>query len=393
MEALFNFIISCGIGLTFFLIVQLLILKKKSVQDKILVFIFLIILVYLLISYTSTNNYDHLSIALFLLNDPIEFLLGTFILLYVKSFTSNSNHFFKDHKHYFIPTLVYYVFFSFPIFVSYLKGRYLFPYLNSIDNTHQDLFLAFLMIFLNTYIVLALREFYKYQRQLKNHFSTIHRHNNIWIKRMLISILVVCFIDLGVSIIDSAFNLELDISDFLTPIASVMLMYYLGYNAVNKTQLLAPIGEPFQGKELVRKEDKQNAFFTADEVENHTIKIKEQLRVHQLFLDENLDLKTLAKAVGISDKKLSTFINQELKTTFYDLINFYRIEAVKQKLSSPDYNELTIIAIANDCGFKSKTTFNRIFKKETQLSPSVYKKKYQKSSQISAIASFEPLKH
>lgn len=392
MTALFSFIITCGIGLTLFLLIQLFKIKKKNTPDKILISIFIIIFNFLSISYTNTNNYNNLSFFLFLFNDPIELLLGPLLFIYVKSLTTKSKKTFKRHQKHFIPTFIYFLLVTFPVFVSYIKGKYIFYYLKIIDHDYENLVLAFLIIYLNTYVILALKTFYKYQNQLKNQYSTIHKHKSIWIKRMLIGILSVCFIDLFFSLTDLYFGTEIDISNYLTPIASVVLMYYLGYNAINKTQLLIPIKTELIEKEFPKKENRSNLFFTEDEVKNYTLKIKEQLSLKQLFLDENLDLKTLANAVEISDKKLSTFINQELKTTFYDLINFYRIKAVKEKLSSSENNDLTIIAIANDCGFKSKTTFNRIFKKETHLSPSEYKKKYQKPIKISTIASFEPLK-
>lgn len=393
MTALFSFLIACGIGLTVFLLIQLFKIKKKNIQDKILISIFIVIFNFLAISYTSENNYDNLSIFLFLFNDPIEFILGPLLYIYVKSLIGNPQHLFKTHLKHFTPTLIYFLIVTLPTFISYLKNKYIFSYLKIIDHDYEDLFLAILIIYLNIYTAFALKEFYTYQNQLKNEYSTIHKHKSIWIKRMLVGILVVCFIDCIISMIDLFWDIELDISDYLTPLATVLLMYYLGYNALNKTQILSPTQVKTAQTTIPKKESKQTILFTVNEIHQHRTRIDEQLKTHQLFLYENLNLQTLAKAIEISDKKLSTFINQVLKTTFYDLINHYRIEAVKEKLASSKYNDLTIIAIANDCGFKSKTTFNRIFKKETNMSPSEYKKKHQKTLQKSTIASYEPVEH
>ena len=60
---------------------------------------------------------------------------------------------------------------------------------------------------------------------------------------------------------------------------------------------------------------------------------------------------------------------------FNDFINHYRIEAVKEKLSAGEHNTTTLLGIAYDCGFNSKATFNRAFKKSTTLSPNEYLKK------------------
>jgi AraC-like DNA-binding protein len=62
-------------------------------------------------------------------------------------------------------------------------------------------------------------------------------------------------------------------------------------------------------------------------------------------------------------------INQGFRLNFNDLINQYRIEAVKQKLKAGEQKTQTLLGIAYDCGFNSKATFNRAFKKATGQSP------------------------
>ena len=54
---------------------------------------------------------------------------------------------------------------------------------------------------------------------------------------------------------------------------------------------------------------------------------------------------------------------------FNDFVNHYRIEAIKEKLNNGEHNTSTLLGIALDCGFNSKATFNRAFKKSTSLSP------------------------
>jgi AraC-like DNA-binding protein len=85
-------------------------------------------------------------------------------------------------------------------------------------------------------------------------------------------------------------------------------------------------------------------------------------------------LNKLAKHIPTTDKKLSLLLNQYMNTTFYDFVNAYRVQSVKEKLASVDFDNLTLLGIAYESGFKSKTSFNRIFKKETGFSPSEYKK-------------------
>ncbi|MGY5351245.1 helix-turn-helix domain-containing protein [Wenyingzhuangia sp. IMCC45533] len=388
MSTIFNFSIACGIGIIIFMLIPLFKTKKKTIQDKLLISILVVIFNFLAIVYTNTNDLTILTLFFLVFTDPIEFILGPLIYVYVKSLISNPDKIVKKYLKHFVPAVVYLLVITLPKILSYLKGNYLFDYVAFVDNENEKILPVLFMLYLNIYILLSLKSFTQYQSQLKNQFSTIHKHKSIWIKRMLTGILVVCFIDLLMMIGNLVFNFKIDISEFATPLASVILVYYLGYNAINKTKLLIPYDE--QTENIATKNaTHQTITFGESEINKYKKLIHQYLEIEQLYLNEDLNLLLLSKKIGMSDKKLSAYINHVLNTTFYDLINHYRINAIKQKLSNPRCNDMTIIAIANDCGFKSKTTFNRIFKKETGMLPSVYKKTYQKSLQMSTVASIE----
>lgn len=72
-------------------------------------------------------------------------------------------------------------------------------------------------------------------------------------------------------------------------------------------------------------------------------------------------------------------INQVEAKNFYDYINLKRIEEFKKLVAQPDSQKYTLLALAYDCGFNSKTSFNRNFKKATGLSPSQYLKEVKVS--------------
>lgn len=76
----------------------------------------------------------------------------------------------------------------------------------------------------------------------------------------------------------------------------------------------------------------------------------------------------------ISNKKLSELLNQHMNTNFYNLINEYRIQEVKEKLNQGESEKYTVMAIAYDCGFQSKASFYRIFKQKVGVSPSEFVK-------------------
>ena len=72
-------------------------------------------------------------------------------------------------------------------------------------------------------------------------------------------------------------------------------------------------------------------------------------------------------------------INQELQKNFYQFINEYRVNEVKQKLADESFNHLKIISLAFDAGFNSKASFNRVFKSYTGLTPKNFRAKSSNS--------------
>jgi AraC-like DNA-binding protein len=92
------------------------------------------------------------------------------------------------------------------------------------------------------------------------------------------------------------------------------------------------------------------------------------------YLDCELTLGRLAETLNVSPHNLSEVINTKLKQNFYDLVNSYRVEEVKRKLQSPEFDMYSILGIAYESGFNSKTSFNTIFKKYVGQTPSAYKK-------------------
>jgi len=89
----------------------------------------------------------------------------------------------------------------------------------------------------------------------------------------------------------------------------------------------------------------------------------------QLYLQTDLTLKETARQLKTNASILSKVINTGFAQNFNDFVNSFRVEAVKEKMKSPDAQHLTLTAIAYECGFNSKATFNRSFKKFTGMSP------------------------
>jgi len=94
------------------------------------------------------------------------------------------------------------------------------------------------------------------------------------------------------------------------------------------------------------------------------------------YLHAKLTLGDLAEMVGMSSHHLSQLVNEHMNVSFYDFVNAYRVDEFKRQISDGLAQKYTILAIATDCGFNSKSSFNRIFKKLTGQTPSHYVKTY-----------------
>ncbi|MCG6189880.1 tetratricopeptide repeat protein [Maribellus maritimus] len=95
------------------------------------------------------------------------------------------------------------------------------------------------------------------------------------------------------------------------------------------------------------------------------------------FLVPNLSLRSLAAQVEIHPNKLSWLLNERIGKNFNEFINFYRIEYFKKLAVDPENSHISLIGLAYESGFNSKTVFNTYFKKETGVTPKEFLKKNQ----------------
>jgi AraC-like DNA-binding protein len=105
------------------------------------------------------------------------------------------------------------------------------------------------------------------------------------------------------------------------------------------------------------------------EIDNWKQKIELLMEQEQLYKNPTLTLQDVATHLHTNQTIVSKMVNQGFGISFNDLINNYRVQAVKQLLQSGEHKRQTLLGISIDCGFNSKTSFNRSFKKVTGLSP------------------------
>src|ERR1700748_446275 len=107
-------------------------------------------------------------------------------------------------------------------------------------------------------------------------------------------------------------------------------------------------------------------------------RLKRTIEANLYYQDPELSLNLLAEHVELTPHELSRVINVGLGKNFNDFINEYRIREITRKMQDPAYDWLTLLGIAYDSGFNSKTTFNRAFRQMTGKSPAEYKNDLKK---------------
>ncbi|MEM9982892.1 MAG: helix-turn-helix domain-containing protein, partial [Bacteroidota bacterium] len=105
-------------------------------------------------------------------------------------------------------------------------------------------------------------------------------------------------------------------------------------------------------------------------------RLRDVLRNKSLYLNPDLSLKDVADELATNTKYLSQVVNHQSGYNFQHFINTYRIEEVKRKMLTEDYQHLTLYGIARQCGFKNKSTFYKVFKEITGNTPKAYIKAY-----------------
>lgn len=283
-----------------------------------------------------------------------SFAFGPLIYFYVKSLVNQSFIFHKKEYLHFIPVIFQAVLYLFLTTKNYSFKKWYW------ENIH--LWITYKVEFDGTfismliYLILSIQLLRNYQVYVVNNFSETSQIRLNWLKIMLICLIILCVQWLFEIILRDFFNLYFN-HDYSIQILGIMaLMFAVG--GIRQANL----SEVNFEEEVVQKSHIQ--------VDSQVLaQIKLGMDIQKLYLNPTLTLSEFAKQLKLNPKIVSQQINTGLGKSFNDFVNEYRVEEVKKRLTSPDLERLTILGIAYESGFNSKTTFNRIFKDFTGLAP------------------------
>lgn len=378
MKLLIDFLLVAGLLTNGVILFLLLKQQKQTLPRRILSFVFLGLFFVSLNAYGELHEVNWIYLTGFLVSDPIGYLIGPLLLFYVQSIYVADFQFYRRILIHFIPLFFYFFVVTLPLVIAEAGHHALPQYLYTLLNS--DLFLQFQALYLLLYCGLSWRLLNTFRKKLKITYTQLEGKDLSWVRHLLLGIVLTISIHLSLTLFEGLTgNLGWSFS-YLSTIVLILFIIYLAYYGLAQSRILLPdlvlaetsIEKEPQAEKMLANNPLQH--FQTEEIETIHQRILTLLEDEHIYLNEELTLGSMAKEIPTTDKKLSTLINHHLHTNFYDLINSYRVQVVKQKLASKEFQHLTILAIALDSGFKSKTSFNRIFKRETGLSPSAYKK-------------------
>lgn len=351
--------------------------EKKNASDAILATLLLIVS-YQQICYTIGfmgwyDTFRNTKINYFLI--PAETAIAPLIYFYVKSITKSNFKLLKRHWwHFAIPISL----------VVYRLTIYTYDALQPGFNEAQNgilkieldqaiikpvlLIIGFSVMLL--YLAFTVQLYYNYRQKIKQYFSNVFKLELNWIRNFLIVFTFLFLYDSIQSIVGTIIDLGYNERWWLNLFLAICAIYIGLKGYFTDTTKLNRLDFSFSPKQIsipeTTSETKKEIATTAIEA------IAELMEREKPYLNPDLNLSELAKQANVTRGQLSEIINSGFQMNFNDFVNSYRVNAFKGMLKEGKHKQLSLLGIAYECGFNSKATFNRVFKKLTSFSPTQY---------------------
>lgn len=214
---------------------------------------------------------------------------------------------------------------------------------------------------ITTYLIVTKKYFLNLSPSLRQR----HQKHIAWLRIFLNTFLVfqaVWFVFLVPYIIPSSrFAVLYYVGYYPIYIPLAFLIYGLGIKGFLHSRLTAKTS--IGGNSIQLKKEQADKLIAA---------ITRAMEEEKLYRQTDIDLDGLVRYVGSDQRTVSHVLNRYFLKSFNNLINYYRVEEVKQRMAAPGNKHLTLSGIAFECGFNSQSTFQRAFRQVTNLSPKEY---------------------
>lgn len=303
---------------------------------------------------------------------PMLFVFGPLLYFYVSSLTIEQFKFrLKDLVHLspWILVSIHRLFTS-PVSVSNTSG-----FTDNSITFYNKIYFVLLIVSLFVYWVFSVNLILKHRKNIPFYFSNYSKKNTLtWLIFVVVIFLVFFLAIFFISFF--AESLELNFLSLVSLSANLTIFtFIIVFFGINQSVFFNPTTEkePDLSSELDKKYER--SALKESQINEISETVSNYLKEKKPYLNSEYSLQMMVDDLGISRQNLSQVINAGQKKNFYKLINEFRVKEVKEMLLNPKYEHYTVLGIAYECGFNSKTSFNRIFKEETGLTPTAFTKK------------------
>ncbi|MDR2086089.1 MAG: helix-turn-helix domain-containing protein [Dysgonamonadaceae bacterium] len=219
------------------------------------------------------------------------------------------------------------------------------------------------------YFFLSYKLIKKQEIKLKQEFSNAEKIRLYWLKHLNYLVLSVMFFG-TMSTLFQSFSINPYPFYILYHLFIGISLYYISFQIILKPVLFSgEIPNPCLTKIPENKAQVDRSI---------VYKLEEVMDTLKLYINQDLSLQELSDVLNISRNQLSYVLNNYIQQNFYDYIQLLRLNECKKRLLDPKYAHLSIISIAYDSGFNSKTVFYRTFKKYEKMTPTEFQSKFLK---------------
>ncbi|MEO9967979.1 MAG: helix-turn-helix domain-containing protein [Reichenbachiella sp.] len=238
---------------------------------------------------------------------------------------------------------------------------YLFPEINGVELVNNVAFLTFVTQWL-VYISVSYSAVTSYERSTKENFSNLEKHGIGWVKIVLMLLLITLALRMAFYVYSVSIQEVEDIISLNLTLMFAIITCYLGFKIFRHPEIFIQL--PSYSSSNLSNEDLQG----------HKKKI-EQVMVEQcLYLNPKLTLSDLADQAKLSGRVVSQTLNQAMDQNFFDFVNRYRVEALMEKLKSPQAANYKLYVLMEESGFQSPSVAYSAFKKVAGTTPAQYRK-------------------
>ena len=293
-------------------------------------------------------------------------LKGLSLYFYVASITQQPFNFRKKDALHLFPVLI--CFLALAIWhINSDSLRFVGLEVSNTSPRSVNLLWYFLKMAPSAYALAALVLAYKYNTQLKDYYSNLSMQGPTWLSILTFGFAANWLWSFVVHILGSSINKrisdELGIADNYITFLLVNSLFV--YSLVYAHLLIAA------------KADVKEAQAQVPPSDSAIEKIRQGMEVDHLYLKHNLNIEEFSRRIGLPYREVSNTINKHFETNFFEYVNLYRVNKVKELLADPKFSDKTILDILFEAGFNSKSAFHRFFKRYVGMSAAEYRKQLQ----------------